>query len=169
MKETTTKTKKKKRKKKKQMDQGGNNNQKQNIAKIGSSMITLCFVAMMAMMLMASNAIVADGSVLSSNVLRSNDVTIIEQDVIAAMSSSDVCKYVDCNDVMEVDDKVDDINTTTKHVEENDLVTDRYGETRDVMLSEGMNQNNIESRLTRATDGGLESEDVVSDGSADDT
>jgi len=155
MKKTTTK-KKKRKKKKKQMDQGGNNNQKQNIAKIGSSMITLCFVAMMAMMLMASNAIVVDGSVLSSNVLRLNDETIIEQDVIAAMISSDVCNYVNCNDVMEVDD----IDTTTKHVEENDLVTGRYGETRDIMFSEGMNQNNIESGVRM-------SEDVVSDGSAD--
>ena len=39
--------------------------------------------------------------------------------------------------------------------------------TRNVMFSECMNQDNIESRLTRATDGGLKSEDVVSDGSAD--
>ena len=134
---------KKKRKKKKQMDLDGNDDRKQNIAKIGSSMIALCLAAMMWMMFMASNGIVVDGFVLSSNVHRLNDVTIImEQNVIAAIGS-DVCNYVNCNDVMEVvDDGVDDVdNTTTYHLEENDLVIDRHGEIRVVILRvEGVNQ-----------------------------
>jgi len=141
MKETTTK-KKKRKKKKKQMDLDGNDDRKQNIAKIGSSMIALCLAAMMWMMFMASNGIVVDGFVLSSNVHRLDDVMMMDQNVIAAISS-DVCNYINCNDVMEVvDDGVDDVdNTTTYHLEENDLVIDRYGETRVVILRvEGVNQ-----------------------------
>ena len=103
-------------------------------------MSALCLAAMMWMMFMASNGIVVDGFVLSSNVHRLDDVMMMDQNVIAAIGS-DVCNYV--NDVMEVvDDGVDDVdNTTTYHLEENDLVIDRYGETRVVILRvEGVNQ-----------------------------
>jgi len=140
MKEITSK--KKKRKKKKPMDQDGNNDQKQNIARFRSSMIALCLAAMMWMMLMASNGIVVDGFVLTSKVRGLNDRTMkMEQKVVAAIGS-DVCNYVNCNDVMEVDDGVDDVdNTTTYRLEENDLVTDRYGEPRVIILGvEGVNQ-----------------------------
>ena len=93
MKETTTK--KKKRKKKKQIDLDGNNDRKQNIARSRSSMIALCLAAMMWMMFMASNGIVVDGFVLSSNVHRLDDVMMImEQDVVAAIGSSDVCNQL---------------------------------------------------------------------------
>ena len=108
MKETTSK--KKKRKKKKPMDQDGNNDQKQNIARFRSSVIALCLAAM-AVVLMASNVVVVDSFVLLSNVHRLNGVSIImEQNVIAA-NGSDVCNYVNCNDVMEVVDVASTMST----------------------------------------------------------
>ena len=69
---------------------------------------------MMAMVLMASNGIVVDGFVLTSNFHMNDATMIIEQNVSAAIGS-DVCNYVDCNVVMamEVDDGDDDVYHTT--------------------------------------------------------